>query len=242
MTTQVVTAYYKIPSKQPHSFYLENMKRFIRSISAPVIFFTSPDVQLEIETFGYNISHIKFVVLSFEELSAWTKCGHEFWNRQKERDPELYHTPELGAIWYEKKEFILKAMTLSDADYFIWCDAGCVRDNNAEEAAILFGRRNYPFTPGKLHVQMIRTISKKDYYIYPDVSIAGAIMAGDRIAWKQHSELYDSVLQEYDIATISGMSDQYVTCACIVRLPELYMPIVPYQITVDVWFFFLQLL
>ncbi len=242
MTTVLVTAYYKIPSKQPHSFYMEHIKRLIRSVTSSVIFFTTSDIQAEITEFGYDISHIQFVTLPFEDLSAWSKLGRDFWDRQKERDPELYHTPELGAIWYEKKEFVNRAMQLSNAQFFIWCDAGCIRDTNAEEAAIKFGLRNYKFTPGKLHIQKIRNIPEKIYYTHPDISIAGAIIAGDRIAWDKHSELYDSVLKEYDMAGIAAMSDQYVTNTCISMCPELYMPVIPHQINVDEWFFFLQLL
>jgi hypothetical protein len=240
MTSIIVTAYYKIPSKQSHSFYMEHIKRFIRSVTASVIFFTTPDVQEEITGFGYDISHIQFVMLQFEDLAAWSKLGREFWDRQKERDQELYHTPELGVIWYEKKEFIKRAINLCNADIFIWCDAGCIRDTNAEETAIDFGCRNYKFIPGKLYVQKIRNIPKKDYYIFPDKSIAGAIIAGDRIAWNYHSELYDSVLQEYDAIGISAMSDQYVTLTCIGMRPELYVPVLPEQNNVNEWFFFLQ--
>jgi hypothetical protein len=39
------------------------------------------------------------------------------------------HSPELYAIWYEKKEFVKRTIETNpfSSDKFIWCDAGCLR-------------------------------------------------------------------------------------------------------------------
>ncbi len=244
MRSCIVSAYYKIPSKKPHTFYREHLKRWFRSITQPIVFFTTPDVQSEIEEFGYSTTHIHFVHLPFEELVAWSILGRSFWVTQCNRDAEKYHTPEVAAIWYEKKEFVRRAMELTNADVFIWCDAGCIRDKICEEVAHQFGTRCLDsLNNGCLHLQNIRTYQTKSLYTYPDIGVACAIMAGNRDAWRNHSILYDNVVQKYDDAQTSCNSDQYVTMTCTQIQPELYtLHRNTAPSSIDEWFFFIQTL
>jgi hypothetical protein len=248
MSVMIVSAYFKIPSKQPHAFYVSHLERFFRSLKAPLVFFTSPDVEVEIRGWGFDLRHVQFVHTSIPELTAFQTYSPSFWDRQTKRDSETYHTPELAAVWFEKKEFVLRAMSMTDAEVFIWCDAGCVRNPATEAALTAFGLRSADLRSaelrdGRLHLQQIRPIQPKAFYKYPDVSIAGAIIAGNRVAWTTHSTLYNESLNEYDACGISGNSDQYVTLRCTDKQPSLYMlhpP--PPDCRVDPWFFFLQTL
>lgn len=235
----IVSAYFKIPSKQSHSFYQGHVRRFFRSIKVPIIFFTTPEVHKEIIDFGYDLSHVTFHYIAVSELQGWKTFDPEFWTRQKERDPEKYHTPELAVLWFEKKEFVLRAMALSDEDTFIWCDAGCIRDDASEEAAKEFGTRK-DLNDGKLHLQYIQFWSpvKQQFYRYPQAYIAGAIQAGNRSAWQNHSTLYNTVAIEYDLAKVSCNSDQYLTQSCVDKQPELYI-VHRHATTINPWFFFL---
>lgn len=240
---QIVSAYFKIPSKQPHSFYTAHLHRFFRSLKAPLVFFTTPDVEAEIRGWGLDLHNVQFVHTSIPELTALQTYSPSFWARQKQRDPESYHTPELAAVWFEKKEFVLRAMTMTDAEVFIWCDAGCVRNPVAEAALTAFGLRSAELQDGRLHLQQIRPIQPKAFYQYPDISIAGAIQAGNRIAWATHSALYNESLNEYDAVGTSGNMDQYVLLRCTDKQPALYMlHKSPPNCAVDSWFFFLQTL
>lgn len=241
---QIVSAYFKIPSKQPHAFYVPHIQRFFRSLKARLIFFTTPDVEAEVRGWDLDLRHVQFVHTTIPELTAFQTYSPSFWARQKQRDPEPYHTPELAAVWFEKKEFVLRAMGMVDASVFIWCDAGCVRNAASEAALTAFGLRSaIDLQDGRLHLQQIRPIQAKAFYKYPDISIAGAIIAGNRTAWMVHASLYNESLNEYDSVGISGNSDQYVTLRCTDKRPPLYMlhrP--PPDCAVDPWFFFLQTL
>ena len=239
----IVSAYFKIPSKQPHTFYVTHLQRFFRSLKAPLIFFTSPDVETEIRGWGFDLRNVQFVHTTVPELTAFQNYSPSFWARQKQRDPERYHTPELAAVWFEKKEFVLRAMSMVDAEVFIWCDAGCVRNAASEAALRDFGLRSAELQDGRLHLQQIRPIQAKAFYQYPDISIAGAILAGNRSAWLVHATLYNESLNEYDAFGLSGNSDQYVTLRCTDKQPFHYMlhrP--PPDCAVESWFFFLQTL
>lgn len=239
--TTIVSAFFKIPSKQSYSNYQNYLNRFFRSIRCPTIFFTSQDVLKDIESMGHDLSLITFIVMTVDDFKAWER-GREFWNRQKERDPEVYHTPELAAIWYEKKDFVIRAMALTDADQFIWCDAGCVRDDESERALLYFGCRGMQLNDDTLHIQQIGKQDKRPYYTYPNVHFAAAIMAGNRTAWTQFKTLYDIVLTDYDHAGISGTSDQHIMLSCYDRNPSLFTIHTPRCTHIDHWFFMLEVL
>lgn len=243
MSVTVVSTYYKIPSKQPHSFYQEHLRRWFRAISVPVIFFTTPDVQCEIEDFGFPLEHVQFIHLPFDELVAWSKWGRAFWEQQCSIDVEKYHTPELAALWYEKKEFVKRAMKLSAADVFIWCDAGCARDDASEYAMRMFGKRSVSIPAGKLLMQKINYIPKKEFYTFPNKCIAGAIQAGNRDAWMNHMIAYDDTMVRYIDAGICCNMDQYVLLSSSNIFPHIYELIKPpSNLSINVWFFMLQTL
>jgi len=243
MSTCVVSAYYKIPSKRSHEIYMPNIIRFFESVkSVPVIFFTTPDVILDVRDHTTKLDHVMFICIPFEDLKAFDKFGIDFWVRQKQRDPETYHSYQLGAIWYEKKEFVLQAMELFKADIYIWCDAGCVRDNDSGEHAKSLGTRKiYPTNDNKLHLQQIGANIKNNFYMYPYMCIAGAIIVGNTQAWKEYSELYDSVLKAYDSNGVPAIMDQYIIKSCVDVRPELFV-LYPQRSSIDNWFKFLELM
>ena len=240
----LVSAYYNIPSKASHDKYFIWLKRFLQNVSAPLVFFTSKDIEEQIHAWGIQLNTIKVVPLEFKDLRAWNK-GESFWRRQKERDPEIYHTVELGVIWYEKKEFVERAMKLCpDEEVFIWCDAGCIRDDYHEAAVRGFGTRNVPLNDNKMHLEQIyKKPAKQDFYSKKDVYIAGGFQAGNRKAWGQHSALYDLVLHEYDMNGFPAVSDQFTLMKCVDKIPELYeLHCVPATYRNNEWFWILTYL
>jgi hypothetical protein len=240
MNTCIVSAYYKIPSKQSHDWYLPYLINWFKTIRGNIIFFTTLDVVEEINNF-VNLSQIKFCILPFEELAANIK-GKDFWIRQYARDEERYHSPQLGMIWYEKRHFIYKAMRLeSSADIFIWCDAGCIRDSLSTELGKYLGTRNLDVNNNKIHLQLVNPFILKQFYTFPDSFIAGAIICGNRSAWLDYINIYEVVLDEYDNKGISGLSDQHVTNRCIILNPGLFQ-LYSNPTEVNIWFKFLELL
>lgn len=238
----IVSAYYKIPSKQPHSYYIPLLHRWFRSISAPVLFFTSSELHKELKSLDILGTNVTIIELEFTELNAW-KLGRDFWDRQKQRDVEQYHTPELAAVWFEKKEFVLRAMEYTDANTFIWCDAGCIRDDTHEHLAKQFGKRDITLDDNKLHLQYIRDQPVKPFYVYPEYRIAGAIIGGNRNAWKHHAKLYDSVIRYYDDNKVCCNMDQYIIQSCTDQEPNAYsFHRVSNTYISNPWFFFLETL
>ena len=242
MTTCIVSAYFKIPSKQSHEWYIPHVVRFFRGVRGNVVFFTTPDVIDEVQKHT-GTDHVKIIYMRFDETHAFSSVwGREFWERQYSRDPERYHSPELGAIWYEKREFVQKAMDIVESDVYIWCDAGCVRDGVSETGLTSFGqRKTFNTNDGRIHLQQVNEASHFKFYVFPNAFIGGAIICGNKSAWTSYRSVYDDMLKKYDKNEICGISDQYLTQSCIEKEPELF--VLHSESTVgDKWFKFLHLL
>lgn len=239
----IVSAYYKIPSKRSHEAYLPTLLNFFRNVvSVPVVFFTTPDVIAEIHAHDVSTDHVKVVYIPFEELTAFQRYGVDFWKRQKERDCEHYHTYQLGAIWYEKKEFVLRTIEIIKADIYIWCDAGCIRDDLSCSAARMFGTRCIDrLNDNRMHLQAIKPPVKQEFYRYRYICIAGAVMTGNEAAWKQYSVVYDSVLVKYDENKVPAISDQYIIMSSVDKNQDLFR-LYTQRSNVEPWFKFLELI
>ena len=242
MTTCIVSAYFKIPGKNSHEWYIPHLVRFFRSIRGNVVFFTTPDVIDDIQKYT-TVDRVRIVYMNFEDCYALGRVwGREFWERQYSRDSERYHSPELGVIWYEKREFVKKAIDIVDASVYIWCDAGCVRDELSEKARVVFGKRAvFNADDGRIHLQIIEPACDFNFYVYPNVFVAGAIICGNKSAWTSYRTVYDDMLMKYDKYRIPGISDQYITQSCIREQPELFVLHAEESI-INKWFKFLHLL
>ena len=240
--TCIVSAYFKIPSKQTHEWYLPHVVRFLNGVRREnIIFFTSDDVLEDLKPL-VNLSGIKFIIMDFNNLNAFKQYGYEFWQRQYSRDPEKYHSPELAAIWYEKKEFVLKAFEYIKSDVYIWCDAGCVRDDTSSYLLQQFGTRSFDLNDGKIHLQQVGIIKRNKYYIFTNgTCIAGAIISGNIESWNKYKIIYDETLLDYDGHNICGTSDQYITLSCVDKNPELFK-LYTDNSNCDEWFKFLELI
>ena len=246
MKTVIVSAFYNIPSKQPYAFYREHLIRWFRSIHETVVFFTTSDIWQDVCSMGVDVSQVICQFLPMESWTAWTRHGREFWERQKARDPESYHTPELAAIWYEKKEFVQRAFSLvqGDVDVWVWCDAGCIRDPLSELCAHSFTKRTIgQCADDRLHIQRVQHMNPKPFYQYPDCQYAAAILIGNRTAWIAYDRLYEEVLMEYDAQGVCGNSDQYILARAHDRMPSLFTVHDPPAYSImNPWFFFLSVI
>lgn len=223
-STCIISAYFKIPNKFSHAFYQPYILQFLNNVNSTLVFFTSDDVYNELKPNLTNTDRITFVILSFDEFVSIKKHGRDFWETQYARDPERYHSPELAIVWCEKKEFVIKASKLIKSDVYIWCDAGCARQQSDIQALHQFGLRSHKnIADGTLHLWCVKPnhwFSK--FYIHPVICIACGIMAGTIGAWENYVRVYDEMLKEYDTAKITCDSDQYITLSCTDKHPELF--------------------
>jgi hypothetical protein len=245
----IVSAYYEIPSKYPKEFYYPNIQRFLQSIRTPMVFFCdASNVPLFLSWRG-DLPCV-FVSLSQSEFYAYKVYGYDFWAKQCEIDTEKYHTPELSALWFEKKVFVKRAIQLNPyrTDYFFWCDAGCVRSDAWSPLIRTFGQNIASMEPGKLYFQKIHSIDAPPgmtpLYEFPEYGIAGAIYGAHKDMWDWFIEAYCHMVWTYVQNNKCANMDQYIMASLAVLHPDKIVCIdkntMPWIcVCPDIWFFFL---
>jgi len=231
--TIVVTAYLSIPSKANHEFYTNHIHRFLTLVKNEIVFFTSVDC---IDMFR-TIRSENIVYVPCTSSDLYTKYNVEFWDRHVELDRGHNHvTRDLAAMWYNKKEFVLRAMTIKPNGPYIWCDAGCIR---TDDWKIKYPLRYVP-TDDKLVLQLLHPLPAQPTLLtLGSQNIAGALIAGTRQAWITGSRLYDSILDMFDRENLPGAMDQYIWGSAVLYYPADFRTVMYSVPCPDKWFFFL---
>lgn len=244
----LVSAYYKIPSKAPHEFYLNNMKRFFKFLNRKkIIFFCEEETKQELESFGLPLSNVEFIIIPFAQVIKESGIPYEMWQESCSIDPEKYHTPQLGIVWCCKKEFVRLASesdSYRDINWFVWIDAGCIRKDAWEKSCSSFTQRKLHTLPPGVYFQAIRKAEKKQFYTYPDVHIAGAIILFHRNYIEEFNVFYKKIVYKYYSSNVSFLSDQYITASMVSSDEKPWLHVVDIDTihikTNDIWFFFLD--
>jgi hypothetical protein len=245
----VVSAYYLFPSKFPSQRYFEWIRNFLEHIPCHLVFFTSEDLIPTFEAMRAELpgalEKTRFVALSLEEWKAFQRYGYPFWSEQRKLDPETGdHSPELYAIWYEKKEFVLRAAEMNPFGHtkFVWCDAGAFRypiwfphlqgfaqpDWIPEDKMLLL--QIDPFTEGEKQAAP----GTRDFSAVN--RIGGGIQAGTAATWKRWSELYDAQLQAYRNQGKFVGKDQNLLAEMVLDHPEIVQMVASTHFIGDCWF------
>lgn len=237
----IVTAYYNIPSKQPKEFYINNIKLFFKYIkNKQVIFFTDKDCYSELKPFaGENII---FYLLSFENLDIFNIFPSNFWKEQIKLDPEEYHTWQLGALWANKSWFVKKTIEMNmNYDWYMWVDAGCIRDERWENILNDFGNRSYDLKKG-VYMQLLNNFpNNKTYFrfVRDENYIAGSHILFHKDYIDKYLEEYNKTIKDYISNSVPIIMDQYIMATIALRnsfiIPILYDQKID---AIDKWFFF----
>jgi hypothetical protein len=220
----IVSAYFNIPSKKTHEFYQEHLRRFLGLVESPMVFFTSPDLYESLRAMRPSNFPIEFVFYdSVYEIEAMKKYGVDFWKGQCLIDTEKYHTPELSAIWYNKKEFVKRAMDMTKLDEpYIWADAGCIRYDVWKPFLPTFGRNTNIIPKDKLLLQVQNYPVNKRFFAFPDTYVAASIMAAWPETWQKLDSIYEETFNDYVKNGICVNSDQHILSACFVKDPSFF--------------------
>jgi len=193
----VVSAYYPIKSKNPVEDYLKWMELW-KELSCNLVFFTTPELVPLIENLRKTyISKTKVIGIPFLELEAFKRYGSELWIEQKYKDHEQNHTPELYVIWYEKKEFVKKAIDLNifNTSKFVWCDAGICRSPSWIPKLKSFPRSD-KILEDKFMVLRITDFENEEDYQHINC-VGGGILVGTKELWLEYYNKYDVMLKTY---------------------------------------------
>lgn len=218
----VVSAYYPIKSKNSVDDYLKWLE-FWKYIPCNLVFFTTPELVETIESIRSNYKEkTKVIPLPFLELEAFKRYDHTLWINEKLKDHEIYHTPELYVLWYEKKEFIKKAIDLNyfNTSKFVWCDAGICRHN--EWIARL---RNFPrsdrISESKFNILRITDFEHETDFQKINC-VGGGILAASKDVWISYYSKYDSMIKIYLENNKFIGKDQSIIASIIQKEPEFF--------------------
>ena len=144
------------------------------------------------------------------------------WINEKLKDHEQYHTPELYILWYEKKEFVKKAIETNffSSSKFVWCDAGICRYN--EWIARL---RNFPrsdrISDSKFNVLRITDFENENDFQKINC-VGGGILAASKDVWLKYYSKYDDMLKTYLEQNRFVGKDQSIIASMIQKEPEFF--------------------
>ena len=220
----VVSAYYPMKSKHSIEEYKKWMKDFYGSIGFNLVFFTNKEYTPLIKEIRKDfMENTLIITLEFEDLEVFKKYPMSFWADQKKIDHESYHTPELYAIWYEKKEFIKKVSLQNpfNTEYFIWMDAGVCRDKKWIPYLKEFPNVN-KIPKNKILISRITD----DFEEFDDLKhkdcVGGNLIAGHKNTWDKYYKLYDTTMEDYIRKKKFVGKDQSIIGTTVINNKELF--------------------
>lgn len=246
----VVSGYFPIPSKFPPVQYLTWIKDFMENIPCHLVFFAPQEIIGVISEWRVAyMDRTVFIPFDFTQCEAFKKYGYEFWQKELEKDLEYdriettrkIHSPELYAIWYEKKEFVLKAIERNPFghDKYLWADAGGFRVKEwFPELQTFASAHNISDTRFfLLSVYRFLEEEKTNYLkIIDDARIGGGYLAAHKNIWRKYSQKYDEMMTEYIGANLYMGKDQNIMASMYLKDPDFFQ-LVPTDLTSrDPWF------
>lgn len=166
-------------------------------------------------------NRLVLVGLPFPQFRALEKYGADFWIQQKKKDHEESHTPELYCMWYEKKEFVRRAMDLFKVDTYVWCDSGILRFPDWLEKMGRFPRTD-KLEAGKMTLLQVADFAEGDTSLtnFQHVNrVGGGIQAADRETWIWWSEQYDVMMKNYITSNRFCGKDQSLMASIALAFP-----------------------
>ena len=228
----VVTAYYPVPSKQTVTKYMEWITGFWPHMQCNLIFYTAPELVQTFQKIFKDRSNAIVVGIPFHSLTAFEKLSPFAWLDTQKLDTEnVGHTAELYALWYEKKEFVARAINSNPffSNEFVWCDAGIGRYPEWNSKIQGFPARGF-IPRGKMLLLEIDPLQEYDWR--PDdhgirgeftgrATFGGGILASDINGWNRWSMAYDAMLARYLLAGRFIGKDQNIMASMILEQPDL---------------------
>jgi len=152
-------------------------------------------------------------------------------------------------VWYEKKEFVKRAIDLNpfDHDDFIWMDAGSVRSESFAQLLTNFPQASRIPT-NRILLLNVQQFSKQDNLVSKfekgvsiqglggRARIGGTVMAGSVRMWNQFSKAFDLVFDKYVSANLFVGKDQTILATLVLENRRLVSLVEPKPLFGDPWF------
>jgi hypothetical protein len=198
VSATIVTCYYKVKSKHPHSKYNEWIYNFLYYLRNNIIIFTSEDLVNYLKEIGKYNTKMMIITKNFEDIDIFKQ--YNIWDHQYEIDPQKDNrTKECYIIWNSKMNFLNEAINLNPfkSNKFVWTDIGCLRDKRYCNYIM-----NYPLykniSNDKLDIVLINPFKNENQLIFQnELHLAGAIFGSSKETLKKIIPLYYYYFNEY---------------------------------------------
>jgi len=216
----IVSAYYNISSKHPHSQYVQWMANFL-SLRDCMVIFVSPDMVGLVTSLrppSYPSLILPRPLESFKTRAILDSLG---WERQEAMDRELGagHSRQLYWIWNEKTEMLKMASDLNPflSSFFVWLDIGAVRHSNYNHQKLI---NNRPEEEGVLLLQVEPFSSSEleaDYHDFSKVNRigGGTIGCGKQSLSLWHEAYYDTIKKYLQQDKFVGKDQSVMAETCL---------------------------
>ena len=245
----VISAYYEMPSKYKKQDYRLWIRIFLESTPCFLVFFTDEELVPFISDCRREyMDRTRIISLPREQWVANTRYSQAEWDKLALLDPEILaaHSADLYKVWYEKNNFVLRAIDLNPCDHidFVWTDAGICRDPNL--AALI---KNYPVadripTDRMMLLNVVPFVLRDDVIIngFPGGGedkprIGGGIIAGSKEEWIKYDLLYNSIVERYKHAGLFWGKDQTIMKTLVLENKSKISLIDAKPIIVNKWFY-----
>ncbi len=243
--TTVVTAFYPIRSKFPPAHYIEWAREFLK-LEAPIVLFTEPILRQTFQDLRTNGYPMYIVEKPFATLHAWT-LYQDIWQKHSTMDHELYHTPELYALWAEKAWFVEEAIKRNPfkTSHFFWCDIGAFRQPMTPAMQQSFPRVDC-FSKDRILMCSVEPLNSQDWKRETDGivgnfryvnRIVGGLWGGSVAACLRWRSAFEAQLIRYIAAGRFVGKDQSVMLSAYLEDTSLAHIVRPTTKQGDHWFF-----
>jgi hypothetical protein len=250
MNSTVVSAYYHMRAKHSTDEYIRWLNNFLGSIDCNLIFFCEENMLSILKNMRKKYLHrTLFITLSKTEWVAYSKFDLNFWQEQNKVDREQnIHNYELYTVWYEKKEFVKRAIQINhfNTETFIWCDAGAFRNEYVLNDLKYFGNDNSNIPKDKVVLLLIEQYTNEDIEEikkdplcknFDNFDRIGAGIQGAYIeTWNKWIELYDKKVDERIKNKMFIGKEQTIMSIIALENPEIVQLIQPRYDIYDCWF------
>jgi len=242
----LVTCYYKVNSKHPHSKYEEWIYNLLNNLSSKtnLIIFTSKDLEKYFSLLINGRSNIKLYFREFKGLPIISNYEN-IWEDQHQKDEQKnIRTKECYIIWNSKLNFLKEAINLNpfNSDKFIWNDIGSFRNINQ-----IYLLNNYPIydkiSKDKIDIIKVKNGNVEDKEFYnSEVNFSGSIFGGGKDAIIKFHNLFYQMFDKYLENEKFIGCDQQIIASVYCKNKNLFNPIiwdenVVINKNIDRWFY-----
>lgn len=248
----VVSAYYEMPSKYNLNSYRTWIRLLLENVPFHLIFYTDESLAPFIQNCrsAYQDRTI-IMILPREKWIANQKYPQHVWNSLHSQDPEAnIHNPELYKIWFEKNQFVKRAIELNPFDHtdFVWMDAGICRYQS-----LLNLIKRFPVASriptDRIMLLNVMQFSQKDEIpsytgghtflggLVSKPRIGGGIIAGSIDSWANYMNAFDTTLEKYKAAGLFWGKDQDIMKTLVLENKSRVSLIEVKPIAPESWFY-----